>query len=121
MLYAMSEIVLVVIGILIALQINNWNNNKRNTNESNKFNNRLLEEINGNIDLADDKMEIMRGMISSSKRILDLFNELPDYTDLQLMDSLISVVISGVQVEFRTGTLNEKLNTGKVAFTALIY
>ena len=28
--YAIGEIVLVVIGILIALQINNWNKKKRN-------------------------------------------------------------------------------------------
>jgi len=115
MLYAIGEIVLVVIGILIALQINNWNNNKTNTIESNKFNQRLLEEIDGNIDLANDKIEIMRGMISSSKGILDLFNKQANDMDLKLMDSLIFVVISGVQVEFRTGTLNEGLNTGKVA------
>jgi hypothetical protein len=30
--YAIGEIILVVIGILIALQINNWNNNRINTN-----------------------------------------------------------------------------------------
>jgi hypothetical protein len=30
MLYAIGEIVLVVIGILIALQINNWNEGKKN-------------------------------------------------------------------------------------------
>ena len=115
LLYAIGEIVLVVIGILIALQINNWNNNKTNTIESNKFNQRLLEEIDGNIDLANDKIEIMGSMISSSKGILDLFNKQPNDIDLKLMDSLIFVVISGVQVEFRTGTLNEGLNTGKVA------
>ena len=28
--YAIGEIVLVVIGILIALQINNWNENRKN-------------------------------------------------------------------------------------------
>ena len=30
MLYAIGEIILVVIGILIALQINNWNNVQKN-------------------------------------------------------------------------------------------
>ncbi|WGK66318.1 DUF6090 family protein [Croceiramulus getboli] len=30
LLYAIGEIVLVVIGILIALQINNWNENQKN-------------------------------------------------------------------------------------------
>jgi len=30
--YALGEIILVVIGILIALQINNWNENRKNRN-----------------------------------------------------------------------------------------
>ena len=47
--YAIGEIILVVIGILIALQINNWNTNKANENEAY---NQLLEvqkEILNNI------------------------------------------------------------------------
>ena len=31
--YAIGEIILVVIGILIALQINNWNENRNKTDE----------------------------------------------------------------------------------------
>ena len=44
--YAIGEIVLVVIGILIALQINNWNENKKKyklrTAYKNSFNQRPL-------------------------------------------------------------------------------
>lgn len=36
LLYASGEIVLVVIGILIALSINNWNENRKNTQSENK-------------------------------------------------------------------------------------
>ena len=43
--YAIGEIVLVVIGILIALQINNWNENRKsNTKEKN-----LLIELKTNL------------------------------------------------------------------------
>jgi len=35
--YAIGEIVLVVIGILIALQINNWNENRKNPEKENKY------------------------------------------------------------------------------------
>lgn len=41
LLYAIGEIVLVVIGILIALQINNWNNN----NAERRLENQVLNEI----------------------------------------------------------------------------
>lgn len=42
--YAIGEIVLVVIGILIALQINNWNENQKNHD----FEKQTLEQIREN-------------------------------------------------------------------------
>ena len=113
--YAIGEIVLVVIGILIALQINNWNNNRTNTIESNEFNQRLLAEVNGNIDLATGKIEIIRSTLNSSKQILDLFNKPSNDENLKSLDSLIYNIIEGVEIEFIAGTLSEGLNTGKVA------
>ena len=50
--YAIGEIILVVIGILIALQINNWNEDRKNaTNEAH-----ILNEILNN--LNEDKDQI---------------------------------------------------------------
>ena len=43
--YAIGEITLVVIGILIALQINNWNQNRTNENLEAKYQVRLLEDL----------------------------------------------------------------------------
>ncbi|WP_426429582.1 DUF6090 family protein [Winogradskyella sp. HB-48] len=42
--YAIGEIILVVIGILIALQINNWNENRKSRNQEKLYLNRLLSE-----------------------------------------------------------------------------
>ena len=44
--YALGEILLVVIGILIALQINNWNEDRKNNNLEQEYYCRLLEDIN---------------------------------------------------------------------------
>ncbi|PWK16927.1 DUF6090 family protein [Xanthomarina spongicola] len=44
--YAVGEIVLVVIGILIALQINNWNENRKNSIEERATLENLLENLN---------------------------------------------------------------------------
>ncbi len=52
MIYAIGEIVLVVIGILIALQINNWNSNRL------KKNTEMQYYLNIKRQIAEDKREI---------------------------------------------------------------
>jgi len=113
--YAFGEIVLVVIGILIALQINNWNNNKINQSDSKEFNQRLLNEFKGNLDLAKVKIQKMESMINGTREILELFNKAELDDNSISLDSLLYIVLDGVKVEFVTGTLTEGLNTGKVA------
>ena len=44
-LYAIGEIILVVIGILIALSINNWNENRKSNNKSYNYLQRLYDDI----------------------------------------------------------------------------
>lgn len=51
--YAIGEIVLVVIGILIALQINNWNNNRIKKNAENQYYQNIKRQI------TEDKQEII--------------------------------------------------------------
>jgi len=61
--YAIGEIVLVVIGILIALQINNWNDERKN--DIKEYN--LLTEMLGN--LKTDSID-MAGNIARNTRVL---------------------------------------------------
>ncbi|WP_206675999.1 DUF6090 family protein [Winogradskyella litoriviva] len=44
--YAIGEIILVVIGILIALQINNWNENRKNKQYEQNYLQRILSDLN---------------------------------------------------------------------------
>ena len=53
--YAIGEIVLVVIGILIALQINNWNENRKDTIEEQA----ILESLFLNLSLAKKQSEVL--------------------------------------------------------------
>ena len=47
--YAIGEIVLVVIGILIALQVNNWNENRISFTKKEKLLNALKIEFKSNL------------------------------------------------------------------------
>jgi len=51
--YALGEIALVVIGILIALQINNWNNDRLDRNKERL----LLKEINNEFKINKEELE----------------------------------------------------------------
>ena len=62
--YAIGEIILVVIGILIALQINNWNENRKADIELNNYLGLMREE------LQQDKLFYTK-LISENKRRLD--------------------------------------------------
>jgi hypothetical protein len=54
LLYAIGEIALVVIGILIALQINNWNERKKELAKSHE----VLKEIKENIEYNNGRFEV---------------------------------------------------------------
>jgi len=55
--YAIGEIVLVVIGILIALQINNWNENRLNNKVLNTFLVNLKQELQGEQNILNSMIE----------------------------------------------------------------
>ncbi|MCF1423278.1 DUF6090 family protein, partial [Mangrovimonas futianensis] len=113
--YAIGEIILVVIGILIALQINNWNINKSNLKESKEFVARLKAEVKSNIGFSQEEIEKKESQRRSSLAILKMVGE--DITKLssKKLDSLINISMANGNMEFKNGTLNEGLNTGKVA------
>jgi hypothetical protein len=60
LLYAMGEILLVVIGIIIALQLNQWNESRKNQESLNSYTNSLI------IDLKQDTT-ILNSMIDEAK------------------------------------------------------
>jgi hypothetical protein len=68
--YAIGEIVLVVIGILIALQINNWNEQNKNTESELTYYSRILDDFNLDKKLIEELVEKANNRISISKEIL---------------------------------------------------
>jgi len=53
MLYAIGEILLVVIGILIALQVNNWNERKNEQEKIKKFAMSLVQDLENDVKMVD--------------------------------------------------------------------
>jgi hypothetical protein len=78
LLYAIGEILLVVIGILIALQVNNWNNQKQNDLQAQKVLLALRREfIKNKAQLIQVKNSHER-VVNASSGLLSLIANFPD-------------------------------------------
>jgi len=69
--YAIGEIILVMIGILLALQVNNWNTKRLNRIEEISILNQLKEEYISKMEELNQKVTIRNLMIEGSYKILD--------------------------------------------------
>ncbi|MFT0715590.1 DUF6090 family protein [Flagellimonas lutimaris] len=98
LLYATGEIVLVVIGILIALQINNWNENKKQQKE---VQNALMEIKN---DLILDQMVLHEALnrkneeYDKQQRVIDILDHKKEM--VQDFDKLLGHLMLKHNVEF---------------------
>ena len=72
LLYAIGEVVLVVIGILIAVQINNWNENRKIGDIRTTIYQNLLEDLRSDSNYIDEKIEELNIGISAYDSYLDL-------------------------------------------------
>jgi hypothetical protein len=72
--YAIGEIILVVIGILIALQINNWNERRKERDQSVFYHEQLindLEMVIASLDTDISWAATVKSQINSATKILD--------------------------------------------------
>lgn len=84
--YAIGEIILVMIGILLALQVSNWNQNIQKEKLELKLLTKLKEDlINMNNDITND-LESMQLGDRSHFRILDYLQENQQYRDSMCFD-----------------------------------
>ena len=79
--YAVGEIVLVVIGILIALQINNWNEENKSRQRGNEILKEIKENLSYNSLQFQNEIETEYEVINSIDVILDNINNRKIYND----------------------------------------
>ncbi|MAM29153.1 MAG: hypothetical protein CMC13_09025 [Flavobacteriaceae bacterium] len=114
LLYAIGEIILVVIGILIALQINNWNNNELNKKEEAMILKNLNFEFNKNKkDLKIIKNNYQR-LIGATKQLLDLIGEKNIILQKHNTDSLISESINYLDYRPTENVLSDLISSGNL-------
>ncbi len=83
--YALGEILLVVIGILFALQVNNWNEERKDRVKEQILLKQLQEDYQSNLTQLESKMETREKILISAVRLLEAF----DQPDGVVRDSII--------------------------------
>jgi len=114
LLYAIGEIILVVIGILIALQINNWNENQKENNlEQNTLSN-LKKEFETN-------QSNLKSILENNKQVRDACFVLTDMIrskrlkdESKKLDSLLYTVQIFYTFEPKRGVVDEIISSGKL-------
>ena len=90
--YAIGEIILVVIGILIALQINNWNEDKKQERRASIYIDKLIKDIETDKNNIDSLVVIGQRNIKEIENYFNYF-ENQDPADIKMLIDSCSHVI----------------------------
>lgn len=90
--YAIGEIILVVIGILIALQINNWNEERKSADYTTLLFKKALEELKFNLEKANKVVAFYRGQDSLYYKVI---NKQVTKDDYRTSSRLVFLIMSG--------------------------
>ena len=115
LIYAIGEIILVVIGILIALQVNNANEVRKSYRELDKINQNLLQEFESNQKALNKAINQLKWTKQGSLEVLSMIGK----SERELMtiniDSIIEISLFWPTWKPTNFVLNELKSTGKLS------
>lgn len=114
LLYAIGEILLVVIGILIALQVNNWNEGRKALNQEQQVLSAPYSEFTENLEELTTDIGRVDTTIHKLSVLMDLMllDEIPAETNI---DSLISLTLTNPTWNPSSYVLNDLKNSGSIS------
>ncbi len=119
LLYAIGEIVLVVIGILIAVSINNWNTERKIKQEEQALLKKLLTEQLTDISRLDATIENHLAMNAALKRLHQLIFNLEainiDTMDQQTFEVHVGMLYYSPSYNAKLGFMNSAINSGQLS------
>jgi hypothetical protein len=113
--YAVGEIVLVVIGILIALQINNWNRQRVENKEEIELLAGLMDEFEYNLEALNQSIVVNKKVIEACVNITQIIRTNSIDNDPELIDDLLVRLGNFNSFDAQTGVSGEVVNSGKLS------
>ena len=114
LLYVIGEIFLVVIGILLALQVDNWNEDRKTRNEEQTLLQGLKNEMADNLSQIEKVISYNKQSKDAARKLLQIFSS--DYRQYKSneLDSLFAEVQWAWTFDPRVGILNSIKTNGKI-------
>ncbi len=115
LIYAIGEIVLVVIGILIALQINNWNQNRLNEDLESLYYERLLDDVREEEQILEATINYSKQVSFHAKKAIAVFENSID-AEINPVDNLIDMYQASQLVDSysASSTFKELIASGQI-------
>jgi hypothetical protein len=116
LLYAIGEIILVVIGILIALQINNQNIYKQERSIEKTYLIALQEEFEVNINKLDEIIDLNTNLIDNTDKLIEVFrkNVMDTISEKTVVNYFFETFSSEVNYTPSKGVLTEIISSGNL-------
>lgn len=114
--YAIGEIVLVVIGILIALQVNNWNETRLEEKKIKQYAKSLIEDLNGDLEMMTESRS---QALKKFKYIDSLRIHISQTPYSELSNTFLYVVAHDIMYKpynWHRSTLNELKSSGGLSY-----
>lgn len=112
--YAIGEIVLVVIGILIALQINNWNENRKDNLKKSALLASLKVEFMLNLNQLDSILYYDNRVVKSTYRFLHLDPDEPAAHSVDSISALLQNTSWLWTFDAQNGALRSGISSGNI-------
>jgi hypothetical protein len=113
LIYAIGEIVLVVIGILIALQINNWNEKQKLNAKTQDYYLQLLDDLKSDIIFSKRTIDESSAYLKEYERYTDAYNK-DVLTPIQVYEQISKLTLIATPLTFNTSTIESLQSTGDI-------
>ncbi len=112
--YAIGEILLVVIGILIALQVNNWNEARKFKNEGFRIQQELFQEFEDNRLVLKERINLIEDANIHVRKILSYVNSDEGNSRQVNIDSILIRSVKYGNYNPANSTILELIGSGKL-------
>jgi len=114
--YAIGEIVLVVIGILIALSINNWNEERQQNSKTESLIAGLKKQTEENLVTTNWNIEQTKQVNKNIASLLLMFGKPIEKSQYNNIDSLVNRISFDFYIYLNLNTLQEAQDNGEISF-----